>query len=152
MMPTVDGPTRPIPSAPIPSPLGRTTGYTLAGFSAVALWAATLSVTLATRPEADLLIPAAFSAAVTLTIGVAAWGCTLSIRRRSDDRCRAVQFMLSEAATAAARSHALLEQISAKMDRDDWLAYAEALKGLTGDDAQEGHVVSIGRARVRREN
>jgi hypothetical protein len=151
-MPTLDGPTRPIVSALLPVPLGRTTGYTLAGFSAVALWAATISVTLATRPEADLLIPAAFSVAVTLSIGVAAWGCSLSIRRRSDDRCRAVQFILSEATTAIAENRALLEQITAKMDRDDWHAYAEALKDLTGDDAQEGHVVPIGRARVKRDN
>lgn len=158
-MPTNDGPTRPIPNQ-IMAPAENPVGVIVAVCLVVALWAAIITTAIAARHETETLILATFTIAGTSTVLVISWGCTRHVNRRGNAGRRAIQLLLSDLTARVARQEDLLERLveqSAKDHHDaEMRGYANALRDLTsggdGDGSENGHVVSIGRSRVKREN
>jgi hypothetical protein len=156
-MPLLDGPTRPLTlpetlaAVEVPGPI------VVIGLVTVALWAATVAVALTTTDNVgNTVIAALFSVAATSTNGVLAWIAVRSIKQAGRAGRRALQLVVSETSVEMGRTHALLEQIATKLDATYMTGYSDAVKDLTsGGDSnsgQDGHVVSIGRARVKRDN
>lgn len=115
-----------------------------AGTTVTVIWIATLTVAVVHDHD---LVMVALALAVTGSLSVVAWACTICNGRVVAGRHRVLHVQLNTLFAALGENHAVLERISAKLDRDDWDSYAEAVRDLAGADKVDAEVVPIGRGR-----
>lgn len=112
------------------------------------IWIATITVVVMVDHD---LVSVALALAITGSLGVVAWACTICNGIVVAARHQLLQVQLNTLFTAVDENHATLQRISAKLDRDDWERYAEAVTGSSVAEVGTGdRVVPINRAKVRR--